>query len=78
MEYYDFNVVYETEVNGEIYCFRYADPETHNGGRTFSVVAQAWKKGTEDYFLVSFSVPSEEIDETYFRIIKGIKKKVNE
>ena len=77
MKQYDSAEIYETEINGETYCFRYPDPQTRNGGRTFSGVAVAWKKGSDDSFTVPFYVKADEIDRTYFKIIEGISAHVN-
>ena len=68
---------FETEVNGEIYCFRFENPVTRNGGRTFSGVAVAWKKGTDDQFTVPFYVDGENISQSYSKIIEGIREIVN-
>lgn len=77
MKQYDSAEIYKTEVNGETYCFRYPDPQTRNSGKTFSGVAVAWKKDTDDRFTVPFFVTAEEIDRTYFKIIEGIEEHVN-
>lgn len=74
---YDYDEVYETEVNGEKYCFRYVNPTTRDGGISFSGVADVWKKGTTNQFLVPYYVKADEIDTVYFKIIEGIEKFVN-
>jgi len=77
MKRYDSDEIYETEINGEVYCFQYTNPDTRNGGRTFSGVATAWKRGTDDRFTVPYFVTGEDIDRTYFKIIEGIERIVN-
>ena len=66
--------VYETEINGTTYCFRYPDPSTWNNGKSFHGVATAWKKGDEDYFTVPYFVKADDIDQVYFKIIEGIEE----
>lgn len=68
---------YETEVNGDTYCFLYENPVTRNGGRTYSGVAVAWKKGTDAQFTVPFYVDGENISQSYAKIIEGIKEHIS-
>lgn len=77
MKKYDSDEIYETEVNGEVYCFRYPDPVTRNGGKSFSGVATAWKKDSNKQFTVPYYVKADDIDTVYFKIIEGIEKIVN-
>ena len=67
---------YEINIDGTVYCFQYENPVTRNGGKTFSGVAVAWKKDTDDKFTVPYGVESENIDQCYEKIIEGIKAKV--
>ena len=60
----DASTIYECVLNnGEEYSFRYPDPETRNGGKTFSGVAVVWKLAEpEKTFTVPFFVKADEID----------------
>lgn len=66
--------IYETDINGTIFCFRYSDPETWNEGKSYHGVATVWEKGTEEHFTVPFYVKADDIDQVYFKIIEGIEK----
>ena len=74
MKYYNIEEVYETVINGVTYCFRYENPTTRNNGKSFSGVAQAWKKDVDTYFTVPYYVKSENIDMIPSEIAKGIKE----
>ena len=77
MKYKEIDKPFETEVNGEVFCFRYENPVTRNNGRTYSGVAVAWKKGTDKQFTVPYFVDGENISQCYSKIIEGIKEYVN-
>ena len=78
MTFSDATTVYEIEIKGITYCFRYFDPTTRDGGKSFDGVATAWKKGNEGYFTVPFHVKADDVDKVYFKIIEGIEKHLSE
>jgi hypothetical protein len=78
MKFYDYTKdVFPCWIGDDTYYFYYPDPDTRNGGRTFSGVATAWKENDEaNKFLVPYFVKGDEIDLTQDAIRKGIERYV--
>jgi len=77
MKKFDSDDIYKTQINGKTYCFRYPNPETHDGGKHFSGSAQVWEEGSHDVFTVFATVRSEDIDMYYNKIVEAIERKIN-
>ena len=77
MKKYDSDEICKTSINGKTYCFRYSNPDTHDGGKHFSGSAQVWEEGTDKTFTVFASVRSENIDSYYSKIVEAIEKEIS-
>lgn len=76
MKRLDSEEIYQTTVDGTIYCFRYPDPSTTDHGKHFYGTATAWKKETGEIFTVPYRVSAEDIDQVYGIIVDRIEKYV--
>lgn len=73
MKHFDSDEFYTVEINGIVYKFQYANPDSHDNGKSFSGSAYVINTSNDQEFTVFASVRADEIDEYVFKIISKIE-----